>query len=355
MSKNVFVVVEQRSGAIEKVSMELIGEAARLAADLGEQVVAVLLGHNVAPQAQLLIQMGADEVLVLDHPVLEPYTTEPYAKGVFHVIKAYDPNIVLFGATGIGRDLAPRVAARVGTGLTADCIRLDVDGEKYKAYLRAETTMAGEGIDALDVSGTNLKMTLPAYGGDVLATIVCPDCRPQMATVHPGVMAMPVADPTRTGTVTVVEAGLTMADRNVEILEEKAAEKKVADITEAKVLVAGGRGVGRAEGFALLQELADVLGGEVATTRIDGGEWIEKDRQVGQTGKTVRPELYLACGISGAVQHLVGMEKAGCVIAINKDASCPMMKMADLGIEGDLHQILPKLMEAIRAYQAAQR
>ena len=332
MSKNIFVFVEQRGGSIQKVSLELIGEATRLAADLGEAVVAVLMGHNIADKADMLCQYGADEVLVLDHPVLAEYTTEPYVKGMEYVIRNYAPNIVLFGASSIGRDMAPRIAGRIHTGLTADCTRLDVDVEKYKGYLRAATSLPEERIEKLDTADRNLKMTRPAF------------------------MEMPQRDMSRQGKVTVVDAGLSMDDRNVEILQVVHDDKKPVDITEAKVLVSGGRGVGGAEGYAPLRELAEVLGGEVSSSRIgvDSG-WIEKDRQVGQTGKTVHPDLYVACGISGAIQHLAGMEGSEFVIAINKDETCPMMKLADLGIVGDLHVIVPKLTEAIKAYKAAQK
>ena len=356
MSKNIFVFVEQRGGSIQKVSLELIGEATRLAADLGQEVVAVLMGHNIADKADMLCQYGANEVLVLDHPVLTEYTTEPYVKGMEYVIRHYEPNIVLFGASSIGRDMAPRIAGRIHTGLTADCTRLDVDVEKYQAYLRSATSLPEDRIAKLDTADRNLKMTRPAFGGNVMATIICPNYRPQMATVRPGVMEMPQRDPARQGKVTPVDAGLSMDDRNVELLEVVHDHKKSVDITEAKVLVSGGRGVGSAEGYEPLRELAAVLGGEVASSRIgvDSG-WIEKDRQVGQTGKTVHPDLYVACGISGAIQHLAGMEGSEFVIAINKDETCPMMKLADLGIVGDLHAIVPKLTEAIKAYKAAQK
>ncbi len=356
MMKDIFVIVEQRCGAIQKVSMELLGEASKLAADLGEEVVAVLLGSKVADKAELLCQYGASKVLVVDHPVLENYTTEPYAKAITHIIKNYEPNIVLFGATSIGRDIAPRVASRVHTGLTADCTRLDTDVAKYQEYLRKVTSLPAEKIDALDAADRNLKMTRPAFGGNIMATIICPNYRPQMATVRPGVMEMPAKDASRTGEIVMVDAGLSMDDMNVEILDIIHEDKKSVDITAAKVLVSGGRGVGSAEGYDMLRELAAELGGEVSSSRIgvDNG-WIEKDRQVGQTGKTVRPDLYLACGISGAIQHLAGMENSNCIIAINKDPSCPMMKQADLGIVGDLKVIVPKLTEAIKAYKAQQK
>lgn len=356
MNKDIYVIVEQRNGVIQKVSMELIGEASRLAADSGEKVVAVLMGYKIADKAAMLGEYGADKVLVIDHPVLENYTTEPYVKAVEYVIHTYEPNVVLFGASSIGRDMAPRVAGRVHTGLTADCTQLEVDVEKYKEFLRKVANMPEDRLEKLNKEDTNLKMTRPAFGGNIMATIICPDYRPQMATVRPGVMPMPEKKAGRKAEIVSVDAGLTEADQNVEILAVEKEENKTVDITEAKILVSGGRGVGNAEGFEPLKELAKELGGEVASSRIgvDNG-WIEKDRQVGQTGKTVRPNLYIACGISGAIQHLAGMESSEFILAINKDASCPMMKAADLGIVGDLKVIVPKLTEAIREYKKNQQ
>ena len=357
MSKDIFVIAEQRNGVVQKVSLELLGEAGKLAQDLGESVIAVLLGYQVGDLAKILVEHGADKVLVVDHPVLEPYTTEPYAKAVAYVIKTFAPNIVLFGATSIGRDLAPRVAGRIHTGLTADCTRLDVDVTKYQEFLRTSTSMKlqPERIDALDTSDKFLKMTRPAFGGNVMATIVCRSYAPQMATVRPGVMAMPERREGCHGEVVFVEAGLSEEDRNVEILDVVQQDRKSVDITEAKVLVSGGRGVGGSEGFEALRELAKALGGEVASSRagVDSG-WIEKNRQVGQTGKTVRPDLYLACGISGAIQHLAGMDGSELIIAINRDEKCPMMQLADLGVVGDVNAIVPKLTKAIQAYKAKQ-
>lgn len=354
MNKDIFVIVEQRNGVIQKVSMELIGEAQRLAADLDEQVVAVLVGCRIKDQAETLIHYGASKVLVIDHPVLEHYTTEPYTRAVEYIIKNFVPNIVLYGATSIGRDLAPRVASRVHTGLTADCTRLDVDVAKYQEYLRKATSLPPERIDSLDTADRYLKMTRPAFGGNVMATIVCKNYRPQMATIRPGVMEMLEKDTSRTGEIIIVDAGLKMDAMNVEILDVVHSEKKAVDITGAKVLVSGGRGVGSAKGYDALFELANELGGEVSSSRIgvDSG-WIEENHQVGQTGKTVHPNLYLACGISGAIQHMTGMESSECIIAINKDASCSMMKIADLGIVGDLHEIVPKLTAAIKDYKTS--
>ena len=286
MCKDVYVFAEQRDGNLQKVGIELIGEARKLADDLGQNVVAVLLGNQIKDKASELIAHGADKVVVVDDEMLAEYVTEPYAKAMMEIIQSHNPEIVLYGATSIGRDLAPRVSARIHTGLTADCTKLDID---------EETKL--------------LMMTRPAFGGNIMATIVCEDFRPQMATVRPGVMKALEADESRQGEVEVVEVNFTDADMNVKIREVVKTAHKSVDITEAKILVAGGRGVGNVEGFKDLEALADTLDGEVAASRaaVDSG-WISNDRQVGQTGKTVRPELYLACGISGAIQHAAGME-----------------------------------------------
>ncbi|NLM83511.1 MAG: electron transfer flavoprotein subunit alpha/FixB family protein [Clostridiales bacterium] len=331
-SKNVFVFCEQRDGLIAKVSIELIGKGRELADALGQKVVAVLLGHNIKDKAQLLIDHGADEVLVVDHEMLAEYVTEPYAKAMTHVIRTYRPEILLYGATAIGRDLAPRIAARIHTGLTADCTGLEID---------PETKL--------------LLMTRPAFGGNIMATIVCENHRPQMATVRPGVMkALDRMD--RTGTVTEVPVDFKPEDMNVTIRSVVRETKHKTDITEAKILVSGGRGLGKPEGFEMLKELADALGGDISSSRagVDAG-WQPKDRQVGQTGKTVRPNLYIACGISGAIQHLAGMESSEYIIAINKDADAPIFDVADLGIVGDVYAIVPKLTEAVRKYKEAGR
>lgn len=327
MSKDVYVFAEQRDGELQKVGIELIGEANKLAADLGQQVVAILLGSNVKDKAQTLIAHGADKVIVVDDPILAEYVTEPYAKAMAAIIREKEPEIVLYGASSIGRDLAPRVSARIPTGLTADCTSLSID---------EETKL--------------LMMTRPAFGGNIMATIVCEEFRPQMATVRPGVMKALEADNVRKGEVEDFVVAFSEADMNVKIRKTVKVDHKTVDITEAKFLVAGGRGVGNAEGFKILQSLADTLNGEVAASRaaVDSG-WISNDRQVGQTGKTVRPELYLACGISGAIQHAAGMENSDLIIAINKDEEAQIFKIADLGIVGDLKKILPKLNDAIKA------
>ena len=325
MSKNVYVVAEQRDGKVMKVSYELIGKARDLADALGQDVVAVLMGSNIADAANDLAKAGADKVIYVDDAMLAEYVTEPYAKALTAVIKANDPEIVIFGASSIGRDLAPRVSARIHTGLTADCTKLEIN---------EETKL--------------LEMTRPAFGGNIMATILCADHRPQMATVRPGVMQA-LASCDKVGVVEKFDVEFTEADMNVEICEIVKTEKKSVDITEAKILVSGGRGLGSAEGFGQLKDLAAALGGEVSASRaaVDNG-WIDKDRQVGQTGKTVRPDLYVACGISGAIQHAAGMEESEFIVAINKEESAPIFSICDLGIVGDLNKIVPKLTEALK-------
>lgn len=355
MSKDIYVVAEQRDGNIAKVTMELLGEATKLAGELGEKVYAVLMGDQIKDKAQSLIEHGADGVVVVEDPMLAEYVTEPYAKALTAVIKNYDPNIVLFGATSIGRDLAPRVAARVHTGLTADCTRLDVDMNNYFDFLHATSNADTDAIaKRLGMDDKNLKMTRPAFGGNVMATIRCADHRPQMATVRPGVMKKLDVVAGKEGTVEEFKVEFEAADMNVKIKEVVRETKKAVDITEAKVLVSGGRGIGSPEFYDELQKVADLLGGEISSSRanVDAG-WIARDRQVGQTGKTVRPDLYMACGISGAIQHIAGMESSECVIAINKNDTAAIFEVADLGIVGDLKQILPKLADAVRKYKEA--
>ena len=330
MNKDIYVVVEQVDGVVQKVGIELIGIASKLAADLGQEVVAVLLGKEVKGLAENLIHHGANKVICIEDPILEHYATEPYTKALNAIVEAKKPEIVLYGATSIGRDLAPRVSARVHTGLTADCTKLEID---------PETKL--------------LLMTRPAFGGNIMATIVCKEFRPQMATVRPGVMQALPTDTSRTGEVELFMVEFTDADMNIKIREVIKEKHAKVDITEAKVLVSGGRGIGNAEYFDVLKELADELGGLVTSSRanVDAG-WIGRERQVGQTGKTVRPDLYMACGISGAIQHLAGMEDSEFIVAINKDAQAPIFDVADLGVVGDLHKIMPILIDKVRALKA---
>lgn len=332
MSKDIYVFAEQRDGKLQKVGIELVGKARELADDLGEKVVAMLIGSDVKGNAEKLIQHGADKVVVVEDPMLKEYVTEPYAKAVTTIIKEKDPNIVLYGASAIGRDLAPRVASRIHTGLTADCTKLDI----------AEDTKL-------------LLMTRPAFGGNIMATIVCENYRPQMATVRPGVMKALPKDAGKTGEIEELKIEFVDSDMNVKIREVIMSDKKAIDITEAKILVSGGRGVGSPEKFDMLRDLAGALGGEVSSSRVavESG-WMDHDRQVGQTGKTVRPDLYMACGISGAIQHVAGMESSEFIVAINKDENAPIFDVADLGIVGDINVILPKLTEEINRIKAEQ-
>ena len=330
MSRNVYVFAEQRDGNIQKVAYELVGKARELADTLDEKVYAVLAGEGMKDKAGSLIGAGADGVVLVEDPMLAEYTTEAYAKAVVAVIRAKAPEIFLIGATAIGRDLAPRVSARIHTGLTADCTGL-----------------------AIDENSKNLLMTRPAFGGNIMATIVCEEHRPQMATVRPGVMKALAADETRTGEIEEFNVEFSEADMPVELVEVIKEEKALADITEAKILVSGGRGMGDKETFdGILNPLAEALGGAVSGSRatVDAG-WIDHECQVGQTGKTVRPDLYLACGISGAIQHVAGMEGAEYIVAVDKNDGAPIFDVADLGVVGDVTSLLPKLTEAIKQYK----
>lgn len=324
--KNVYVFAEQREGKIQHVALELLGKARDLADALNEKVCAVLLGSGIKDLAATLIAHGADEVLLVDDPSLDVYTTEPYAQAIKAVVDAKKPGILLLGATTIGRDLGPRLAARMQTGLTADCTELDIEAETR-----------------------HLMMTRPAFGGNLLATIMCTDHRPQMSTVRPGVMMAKPADAARKGTVEDFKVNFDRSKFRVKVEKVVKEQKNLVDITAAKVLVSGGRGVGSAEGFKKLEALAQMLGGEVSSSRamVDAGV-TEHARQVGQTGKTVRPDLYFALGISGAIQHLAGMEGADLIIAVNKDRFAPIFEVADMGIVGDLHKIVPALTAALK-------
>ncbi len=328
--KGVLVFIEQRNKEVQKVSMELLGKGRLLADELGVDVTAALLGHDVKDLSQNLIAHGADKVVVADDKMMELYATEPYTKALVGIIKQEKPEIVLFGATSIGRDLAPKVSARVHTGLTADCTSLDIEEETK-----------------------NLLMTRPAFGGNIMATIACPDYRPQMSTVRPGVMQKMASDSARKGEVVLFDAKLQASDMNVEILEYVKETKAKANIEEAGMLVSAGRGVGGKDYLGPLYDLADTIGGLVSGSRavIDAG-WLDKDRQVGQTGKTVRPEVYMACGISGAIQHVAGMEESELIIAVNKNPDAAIFEVADLGLVGDVAKILPIVTDLIKKVKA---
>nr|WP_300092569.1 electron transfer flavoprotein subunit alpha/FixB family protein [Sedimentibacter sp.] len=334
--KGIFVFAEQRDRKVQKVALELIGKGKQLAKDLNTTVTAVLLGHDMMDEAKRLCYAGADNVIYVDEEVLDVYMTEPYVYTMNKIIEDKKPEIVIYGATAIGRDMAPRVSARVHTGLTADCTGLTIEPDD-------------ENPEKL-----NLMMTRPAFGGNLMATIACPNHRPQMATVRPGVMqALKMSDK---NPVNIEQYKLEIpADcKNVEILDITKIIQQRMNIEDAKVLVSGGRGMHGPENYPMLEELADLLGGTISASRaaVDAG-WVPKDRQVGQTGKTVRPNLYIACGISGAIQHLAGMEESDYIIAINKDATAPIFDVADVGIVGDIFKIVPLLIEQLK--QAANK
>ncbi|ELU5587443.1 electron transfer flavoprotein subunit alpha/FixB family protein [Clostridium perfringens] len=322
----VWVFAEQREGQLQKVSLELLGEGRKIADKLGSKLTALLIGSKVQNLVEDLSRHGADEVLVADAPELEHYTTDGYTKAICELANAKKPNIIFIGATFIGRDLGPRVAARLETGLTADCTSLDVD-----------------------VESGDLLATRPAFGGNLMATIVCPDHRPQMATVRPGVFEkLPLGE--NDATVENVEVKFNSNDIRTKIVEIIKEHKDIVDISEANVLVAGGRGIGSEENFKMLKELAEVMNGSIAASRaaVEKG-WVDKDYQVGQTGKTVRPNIYVACGISGAIQHAAGMQDSDMIIAINKDANAPIMKIADYAIVGDVNKVVPEFIAQLKA------
>lgn len=322
--KDVFVFAEQREGILQNVAYELVSKARELADSLGEKVVAVLLGSEVAPKAQELIYQGADKVLCVDAPELKDYVTEPYAQAITQIAENCKPGIILFGATTIGRDLAPRLSARLRTGLTADCTSLEISSEH------------------------NLMMTRPAFGGNLMATIMCNEHRPQMSTVRPGVMRRSEPNRTATGEVEMVKVNFDHSKFKVKVTRMEKKKRETKDITEAKVLVSAGRGIGNEMGLCAIRNLASVLNAEVSASRalVDSGI-MGHDIQVGQTGKTVRPDIYFACGISGAIQHLAGMEESECIIAVNKDKYAPIFSAADLGIVGDASKIIELLAQRL--------
>ena len=340
--KGVYVFAQQVDNEISSIAFELLGKAKDLAKDLSTDVTAVLIGSEVKGLADQLAEYGADKVIVVDDPELKDYRTEPYAHALSSVINKYKPEIMLVGATAIGRDLGPRVSARVATGLTADCTVLEIGDFPLQA------------VPGHEQLHNQLLMTRPAFGGNTIATIACPYNRPQMATVRAGVMQK--IEPIK-GAKAVVEEfnpGFTPDNKYVEILDIVKSVAETVDIMDAKILVSGGRGVGSPENFKILEDLAEVLGGTVSCSRavVDSG-WKPKDLQVGQTGKTVRPNVYFAIGISGAIQHVAGMEESDIIVAINKDADAPIFDVADYGVVGDLNKIVPKLTEALKAEIAA--
>ncbi|MCR5778220.1 MAG: electron transfer flavoprotein subunit alpha/FixB family protein [Lachnospiraceae bacterium] len=343
--KGVFIFAQQVDNKISSIALELLGKARDLANDLDTKTVtAVLIGSGVASLTDELAEYGADRVIVVDDPELKEYRTEPYAHALASVINEYKPEIMLVGATAIGRDLGPRVSARVHTGLTADCTQLEIGDFPLVAVPGKEDEQKHK----------QLLMTRPAFGGNTIATIACPDYRPQMATVRPGVMQKIAPNKGAKAEIVNYNPGFTPDNKYVEILEVVKEVSNVANIQDAKILVSGGRGVGSPENFKLLEDLAEVLHGTVSCSRavVDSG-WKPKDLQVGQTGKTVHPHVYFASGISGAIQHVAGMEESDLIIAINKDENAPIFDVADYGIVGDLNKILPELTKKLSAEIAA--
>ena len=340
--KGVYVFAQQVDNEISSIALELIGKGKDLAKDLDTTVTAVLVGSGVKGLADELGEYGADRVIVIDDPELKDYRTEPYTHALASVIETYKPDIFLIGATAIGRDLGPRVCARIHTGLTADCTQLDIGDFPL-------TPMPGK-----EQKHNQLLMTRPAFGGNTIATIACTDFRPQMATVRPGVMQKLPREAGRKAEVIEFNPGFVPNDKYVEIMDVVKAVSNVADIMDAKILVSGGRGVGSPENFKILEDLAEAIGGTVSCSRavVDAG-WKPKDLQVGQTGKTVRPHVYFAIGISGAIQHVAGMEESDIIIAINKDESAPIFDVADYGVVGDLNKIVPLLTQKIKEAKAA--
>ncbi|MCI6277077.1 MAG: FAD-binding protein [Clostridium sp.] len=323
--KGVWVFAEQREKKIMPVVIELLGEGKKLAKEVGCELCAVLCGSEVEGLADELFEYGADKVYVADAPELEKYTTDGYTKVIFEAIEEYKPEIVLLGATHIGRDLGPCLAVKANTGLTADCTMLEIDPEDKK-----------------------IKQTRPAFGGNLMATIVCPNHRPQMSTVRPGVMAKAEHTPGRKGEIVKLNVSFNEGDIRTKVLDIVKSMKETVSLTDAEIIVAGGMGLGKAEGFDLLKELADKLGGIVASSRaaVDAG-WIDHAYQVGQTGTTVKPKIYVACGISGAIQHVAGMQNAEQIIAINTAENAPIFEVADYGIVGDLYKVIPAMIEEL--------
>ena len=366
--KNVWVFCEQRQGKMMPTTFELISEGRKLADELGVDLCGILLGDNVDDIAKELGGYGADKVYVYNSPLLKDYTTDAYTKVITDAVEEIKPEILLFGASNIGRDLAPRCAARLHTGLCADCTHLDIDMPIYKNFLREASTLPEERIEKLgtvkingqdhDVS-RDIKMTRPAFGGHLMASIFCPRFRPAMATVRPGVMKKRefCADCAEKVEILHPAFELSASDIKTEVVETVKAAKKLVDLIGADFIVSVGRGISKdvEGGIKLAEELAEVLGGVVGSSRacVDAG-WITADHQVGQTGKTVHPKVYVALGISGAIQHKAGMQDSECIIAVNKNENAPIFEVADYGIVGDLFKVVPELIESIKAAKAAQ-
>ena len=361
--KGVWVFCEQRQGKLMPTDFELISEGRKLADELGTELCGLLLGDNVEGVAKELGGYGADKVIVCESPLLKDYTTDAYTKVICQMVEEFKPEAFLIGATNIGRDLGPRCAARLHTGLCADCTHLDVDMPIYRDFLRESSTLPEEKIAVMNTAkvlgkdhdvSRDMKMTRPAFGGHLMATIICPRFRPSMATVRPGVMKKAAFDQAKADACQIVKPAfeLTEADLKTQVLEVVKEAKQLVDLTGAEVIVSVGRGISKdvEKVIALAHELADLLGGVVGSSRacVDSG-WITADHQVGQTGKTVRPRIYIALGISGAIQHKAGMSDSECIIAVNKNDTAPIFEVADYGICGDLFKVVPMMIEAFKS------
>ena len=357
--KGVWVFCEQRQGELQSTVLELVSEGRKLADDLGVELAGLLVGDQVEGLAKEIGAYGADKVILVDDPALKDYTTDAYADVICKAVMDKKPEIVLIGATNIGRDLGPRCAARLHTGLTADCTHLDVDTAKYADFLREASTL---NVDQMVETGRikmddrNLKMTRPAFGGHLMATIICPRFRPQMSTVRPGVLKKGEYNEAKANAVVVEKYNVELDPIKTQVVEIVKEAKQLVDLIGADVVVSVGRGISKdvEKGIKLAEELAEVLGGVVGGSRvaIDSG-WLTADHQVGQTGKTLHPKLYIALGISGAIQHKAGMQDSENIIAVNKSESAPIFDVADWGICGDLFKVVPMMIETIKAAQAA--
>ncbi len=355
--KDVWVFCEQRDGKLMPTDFELLSKGRELADELNARLVGILLGDQIGEEAKKLGGYGADEVLLAESPLLKEYTTDGYTNVICDMVRDRRPEVFLIGASSVGRDLGPRCAARLHTGLCADCTHLDIDVHNYVEFLRGSSTIDVDQA-AWDYEDKGLKMTRPAFGGHLMATIICPRFRPCMATVRPGVMKKSVFDKEKAESVIVTRIPVTLdsADIRTEVLEVVKEAKKAVDLIGAEVIVSVGRGISKdvRRGLELARELADELGGVVGGSRVavDAG-WLSPDHQVGQTGRTVRPKIYIALGISGAIQHKAGMQDAACIIAVNKNEAASIFEFADFGICGDLFKVVPMFIEAVRAEKNA--
>lgn len=344
--KNIWVFVEQRDGKLMNVALELLGQATKLAKDIDDvtKVCALLVGDGVEGLAKECFEYGADIVYYIEDPLLKNYTTDAYTKVIVDAVNEIKPEIFMYGATHIGRDLAPRVAARLNTGLTADCTHLDVNIAEYIKFAEENTTLNTSNLDPNDPD-RGLKMTRPAFGGNLMATIVSPNHRPQMSTVRPGVMQKIERKVGAKGELIKLDHKLKKEDIRITLVDVVKSAKELVSLTDADIICSAGRGLGEPSGFELMQQFADKVGGVVGSSRaaVDAG-WIDHSHQVGQTGTTVKPKIYFACGISGAIQHLAGMQTSDIIVAINKDPDAPIFEVADYGIVGDLYKVIPEIM-----------